>query len=137
MNYIKILSHKVNSIEITSSWANVIDKNNAIYAHYHGNSYISGVFYLTDGSPLAFHNDHVYEQFTFSPEIEVDKDKPWTFPSVAYPAETGNIILFPSLMKHSVHKPSTDEKRYSIAFNTIPTGMIGSITNKVHIKRDL
>jgi len=133
MEYIKILSHKVNSIQVTSSWGNVVDKNNSINTHLHGNSYISGVFYLTGGSSLLFYAQNAHKDFTFGPEVEFDKDKPWTFQRIGIPAEVGSIILFPSLIMHSVEENKSDDERYSVAFNTIPTGMIGSTTNKLEI----
>lgn len=132
--YIKLLGHKVSNVSITSSWGNIIKQNDVIMNHIHANSYISGVFYLTDGSSLSFFRDPVGTQFMFDPMVEYDSNNPCTFTQISMPASKGSIVLFPSLLKHSVDVNEMNHDRYSIAINTIPKCEFGSITNKINLE---
>jgi uncharacterized protein (TIGR02466 family) len=130
--YIKHLGHKVNLVRICNSWGNIIKYGNEIENHNHANSYISGCFYLTDGCNISFHNSKVNNDFMFLPEVISSEDKPWTWGSTNIPAQAGRLILFPSMLFHSVEKNKLSD-RYSIAFNCIPTGFLGTPTGQLQL----
>ena len=44
------------NVQISNSWVNLVNDNEQIHKHSHYNSYISGCFYLTEGSPIEFYN---------------------------------------------------------------------------------
>jgi len=132
--YIDIQGHVVEEVKVASSWGNTLRKDEPIHVHCHPNSYVSGVFYLTEGSPLHFHNPVVIEDlFTFSPLQKWDPNNQHTWQTIYLEPKPGWIFLFPSKLKHHVEFNENDY-RYSIAFNTLPIGTIGDSTKEMNIK---
>jgi len=118
--YINALGHELDRIKITSSWGNELRKGDPVNVHNHPNSFISGVFYLTDGSPLNFHNPLSHEDlFTFRTKVLHDDENPHTWQILKIPINPGYLILFPSKIMHHVEQNENDY-RYSVAFNTLP-----------------
>lgn len=118
--YVSIQGHVVDKIKVTASWGNELRRGDPVNVHNHPNSFISGVFYLTEGSPLNFHNPLSTEDlFTFRTQIKHDDNNPHTWQVLKLPIQPGYVILFPSKVMHHVDKNENDF-RYSIAFNTLP-----------------
>jgi len=112
-------------IDITQAWGVVTTYNTHQPKHFHTNSYISGVLYLTD-SPTG---TTIYHNSIW----EVDKQPLVTPRSLDDPhdishkvrAKAGTLSLFPSNTYHQV-RPSKDfNDRYSLVVNTFPAGRIG------------
>ena len=132
--YVNLQGHLVDEVKIASSWGNTLRRDEPIHVHMHPNSYISGVFYLTEGSPLHFHNSLVTEElFTFRPVVQWDENNQYTWQVVHLEVKPGWMFLFPSKLKHHVEHNENDF-RYSIAFNTLPVGPIGDNTKQMTIK---
>jgi len=115
-----------NSIKpfITQSWLNFTRKEEAHHKHQHQNSIISGVLYIKANNKfdkIWFHKQ-VYEQLFFSKKQynEFNSDA-WFFP-----IETGQIVLFPSNLSHSVETKQDDNERISLAFNVFVKGLLGN-----------
>jgi uncharacterized protein (TIGR02466 family) len=119
-------------IEINQSWSVFHTKNNFASNHIHTNSSLSGVLYVkcddNSGnivfsmpathptyctSTLCYHDDLTESNFLNSNEW-------WIQPKI------GNIILFPSHVYHRIERSFSDNDRYSIAFNCVLRGSIGS-----------
>lgn len=89
---------------ITASWLTKFEKGNFSSIHDHGMDDISGCYYYkTSGKD----GDFFYES-----------SSPWGGRVLVPPAE-GQILLFPSWMKHGVLSNETDDIRMSLAFNVI------------------
>jgi uncharacterized protein (TIGR02466 family) len=126
--------HVVDRVKIASSWGNILTKGQPISVHHHANSYISGVFYLTHGAPINFHNPLLTEDlFTFRPVVQWDPNNIHTWQVLHLEPKPGWMFLFPSKLNHHVGDNETDY-RYSIAFNTLPVGELGDITKQINIK---
>src|SRR5690606_3951625 len=69
----KAYSHRIEDIGICNSWGNIVGHGQNIHYHRHNNSYISGSFYLTEGSPFNILNNVHGDLFGFVPEVE-DKE---------------------------------------------------------------
>lgn len=110
-------------LRITQSWLNYTKKGEFHHKHLHPNSFISGVFYVNadkQTDKIYFYNER-YSQITINPaEFNVVNSKAWWFP-----VETGDLILFPSHLVHSVETVDTERVRASLAFNTFPVGYVG------------
>ena len=133
LEYVHLQGHVVDSVSIGNSWGNTLKLNEPIHMHTHPNSYVSGVFYLTDGTPLNFHNPLLTEDlFMVRPLVQWQEDNEYTWQVLKVPIRAGYVILFPSRLKHHVD-PSDTDYRYSIAFNTMPTGPIGDSTKELDI----
>jgi uncharacterized protein (TIGR02466 family) len=128
-----VYSHIVEDIAICNSWGNVVNYGDSIRHHNHTNSYISGSFYLSEGTPFNIINDDAQSLFGFAPAIRADGNYR-SMESFNIDPKPGRIVLFPSNLRHMVLPSKSRERRYSIAFNAVPVGRIGSITNLLHIR---
>ena len=127
-------------IEIQQSWVNVNKPGQNHPEHYHGNSFISGVFYLSsdqeEGSPITFKSELHKSNFSI---LTVPED-PFTkyYPSVAasfnYPSIPGELILFSSTTTHLVPTNKSDEVRVSLSFNTYPKIPFGSKVGLTYVR---
>lgn len=122
--YFEEMSIDCQSFEITHCWANRSGEGEAYHHfHYHPNSFLSGVFYLTSGGGgnTVFKSEH-------RPQLapNTKKDNMWNILRFEATPEAGKLILFPSHLDHKT-EPHTaaDHVRYSIAFNVIFKGWTG------------
>ena len=111
---------------ITQSWLNVNRPGESHSEHWHQNSLISGVFYISteEGDRIKFldPNVNVNQQILFEPkEHNLWNSSGWFFPSIV-----NELILFPSWLNHKVepNKNATTD-RISISFNTFVRGTLG------------
>lgn len=110
------------SLPITTCWLNKTTKLESHHIHSHANSFLSGIFYLTEheASPTVFHfSNYWLKDFTnykFQKSISGYQTK--FFP------KKSTLILFPSYVNHSVIGMNKNEDRYTIAFNTFLSGEI-------------
>jgi uncharacterized protein (TIGR02466 family) len=131
--YFKTTVNPVDGIEIyiTQSWFNVTNNTQFHHKHYHPNSYISGVFYVSgegEADKIVFNAPHRPYLLEVNPvEWNLFNSKSWWLS-----ANTGDIIMFPSTLEHGVPTPTNSTPRMSIAFNTFLRGNLGdkdSLTN--------
>tara|TARA_B100000212_G_scaffold72837_1_gene51411 strand:+ start:10070 stop:10642 length:573 start_codon:yes stop_codon:yes gene_type:complete len=107
---------------ISTMWATGCASNEYIHTHSHPNSFISGVYYPQDINypPIRF----------FDPVPKM------IIPDVAQPnfynvtdciinPNKGDLLLFPSYLKHQTAKNDLDQMRYSISFNVFLSGTFG------------
>lgn len=112
------------NLRITQSWINYTKKDQFHHKHTHANSFISGVFYVNankDTDRIHFHNEEHKAFDILARELTILNSRSWW-----YPVETGDLILFPSSLWHSVEVVNTDTTRASLAFNTFPVGYVGN-----------
>jgi len=115
---------------ICLSWLNFTEKGEYHHKHRHGNSILSGVFYINadvEKDKIYFYNE-VYRTIELDPATY----NIYNSPSWWYPVGTNDLILFPSYLEHSVALLENEETRISIAFNVFVKGQIG---NKKSLKR--
>ena len=132
-HYASMIKLRTVEYQISTSWVYVSRKGNRKGNwHKHINSNISGVFYLTEGAPIAFTNyEDLQTQYPFYPgDGEKGDESGQEFIMGIHPKQ---IIIFPSYLYHSIKEQKSDEERISIAFNAIPLGEIGDITTKLTI----
>ena len=108
---------------ITQSWLNYTETNQYHHKHSHANSLVSGVFYINcheELDKIKFFND-TYK--TIKPEIKTWNM--WNSESWWFNVKTGDIIMFPSSLKHMVENKEGTNTRISLAFNVFIKGTIG------------
>jgi len=103
-----------------NAWANVNSYGNYNNLHTHPGCVWSGVYYVNVGDPpnvdypksgaIEFIDPRVGSEMAITPGIPFGLQK-------SIQPEDGEIIIFPSWLKHWVHPYWGDEKRISIAFN--------------------
>lgn len=112
---------------ITNSWAAISKPGEKHHTHFHPNSIISGVLYLQTSSlagDLVLHHKSTLQQgFDFSYDINsynLFNSTTWNLTP-----DTGDIIIFPSWLNHSVDENNWDKERIIIGFNTFVKGEFG------------
>jgi len=123
-------------IDIQQSWLNVNEKGDSFTDHWHANSYLSGCFYIQSdtkkGAPIRFHSS--LKNFSYYPTPREGIQRDWvsdrrnryTTTKLDVASIPGKLLLFSSLMTHSVPVNNSDESRVSLSFNTTPTRPFGS-----------
>lgn len=113
---------------ITQSWFNINDDEDHHPSHCHSNSFMSGSMYLQTGfeDAIIFTDPSVNFRINILPGSK--------YPEVKLPVTKGDIILFDSLIYHSVERQKRKTKRISLAFNTWFNGTIGNPTTLTELR---
>lgn len=109
---------------ITQSWCNTNPKGSVHHEHIHPNSIVSGVFYFRIDKhlpPIMFSKT----QFDML-KLNFEKFNAINSETFYLPLASGELILFPSHLRHSVPKNVSDEVRISLSFNTFVKDSLGS-----------
>ena len=121
-NFVKYINSipLYNKFFISSMWGNLTGYKDYNIAHTHGNSVISGVYYLKtppNCGRICFYNP-AHEGIDYLWEYCIKKFTIQNSSSWKIGVEDGDLLLFPSWLKHSV-EPNLNKKehRMSLAFN--------------------
>lgn len=108
-------------LKVVLSWINKGNQYTNHEVHYHLNSYISGVYYISENpsptyfkSPITAKNTGIH---IISDILQNDYDT-WVSPATA-----GQLILFPSWLSHYTKSQSFEGNRYTLSFNVMPVGL--------------
>ncbi len=127
-------------IEIQQSWINVNKPGQHHPEHYHGNSFLSGVFYLSSdqegGAPIAFKSELHKSNFSIliHPDNPYAKYYSYLAASFKYPSVPGQLLVFSSTTIHSVPQNQSDSVRVSLSFNTYPKIPFGSKKGLTYVR---
>lgn len=116
---------------ITQCWANRNPKGSKHHEHVHPNSIISGVMYFQINEklpPISFSKTNQDGM-----KLDPEKYNHVNSESFMLPCKPGELILFPSSLKHSVPINQGDEDRISVSFNTFSIDVIGSENALTHL----
>jgi uncharacterized protein (TIGR02466 family) len=122
--FTKQIINSKQKLVITQSWCNTNPKGSIHHKHTHANSIVSGVFYFKIDKhlpPIMFYKTH-FETF----KLNIEKNNSLNSETFFLPLVSGELILFPSDLTHSVPKNTSDEVRISLSFNTFVTDSLGS-----------
>ena len=125
-NYLELVYSPKNKIEIyiTESWCNYSKKGNSHSAHLHCNSFLSGTLLieeLKEDSIIVWTNKIQRNLF-----IETNNFNEFNSEELEIPFNKGDLIIFPSDLKHSVPVNNEDKLRLSLSFNSYIKGKINS-----------
>ena len=111
---------KLKPLNISNSWFAIQDVGGMLKDHSHGGSIVSGVFYINvdEGSnPTVFENPNPYAYFNYDTVIK--EYTPYTYQHFNVFPQKGNLIIFPSWVKHGcTYIPNQSKDRTIISFNT-------------------
>lgn len=112
------------ALDIAVCWGNksAVGEKAAHHIHTHNLSYISAVYYVTEGSPTVF-LDPFYSKG--GEQVEVCWKKNRDIEIEVHPG-AGNLILFPSWLPHCSRPHLGNKPRYTMSFNVLPVGNINS-----------
>ena len=111
---------------ITQSWLNITKPGEFAYPHFHDNSIISGVFYVS-----TIENDNILfsDPFYKMEGLKLNNRTVCRFGVKDY-----QLIIFPSWLLHGVElNESAKGDRISIAFNTFVKGNVGERDNNTEL----
>ena len=112
-------------IYITKSWATLSTKEQFISYHRHMSSHFSFVYY-----PQAHEQGNLFllDDDAHKVGLNIPKRDPYftecdqnNYGKAEYPAETGNVIIFPSMMFHETGKNNKEKPRISISGDILLT----------------
>ena len=116
---------------VTQAWTNRNPPHSTHHEHVHPNSLISGVFYFRQSKtlpPIQF-SKSIQESFKLNPE----KYNQLNSETFLLPMTDGELVLFPSSLRHSVPVNQGNEERYSLSFNTFCIDELGSKESLTHL----
>ncbi len=111
------------SLQITQSWLTRSQQGDSHHTHTHPNSVVSGVLYINlaprDGINFYRNEDNTW--------YELIRDADSYYNATRYFVQTsiGDIILFPSNIRHGVNEVTENIDRVSLSFNTFFSGELG------------
>ena len=123
--------HTKQRLVVTQAWTNKNPPNSKHHEHIHPNSIISGVFYFRQSKtlpPIQF-NKSIQDGVKLSPE----KYNNFNSETFLLPMVDGELVLFPSSLRHSVPFNKGNEERYSMSFNTFCIDELGSTSSLTHL----
>jgi len=128
-------------IKIVQSWGNRSEYDQWHRMHWHPNSYMSSVLYFADTeqtSPIFFEIDDLWSGQGANPFLVLDKPEQGR-KNLQYPieCEKGQLIIFPSGLRHGVGSNQSQEPRYSMSFNGFPCGNVGQWQNLYAMEIDI
>ena len=130
-DYCNTIINSDQRLVITQLWGNRNPKGSKHHEHVHPNSILSGVFYLRQDPKLP------PIQFSKSNQeaMKLDPRKYNTYNAETFllPCVSGELILFPSNLRHSVPINQGNEERISLSFNTFSVDALGSEESLTHL----
>lgn len=113
---------------ITNSWIAITAPNESHHIHHHPNSIISGVLYLQSNDKSGSINFHHKSALKHSFEFNYDFVNYNLFNSDmwSYTPKTGEVLIFPSWVNHSVNINQSNVPRIILGFNAFAKGTFGN-----------
>ena len=125
-----------NRLEGTQSWALMNPPGVGMHAHTHSNSLVSGsLYYAPMPDPpgnMIFERASGYRQLELG--VESGRTNIYNAPRNAVVPKQGDLVLFSSSIMHFVEQNTSNQNRYSIAFNAFPRGTIGAFRDVSELK---
>jgi len=125
-NYFKAVYNTSNNValQITQSWLTLSRKGESHHSHTHPNSVVSGVLYVSVAGNDGINFYRNEENLWF--ELEPSETNYYNSYKIHVATKIGDLVLFPSSVKHGVNKVTEDIKRVSLSFNTFFSGEMGN-----------
>ena len=116
---------------VTQCWTNRNPPHSKHHEHVHPNSIVSGVFYFKQSKtlpPIQF-SKATQDGVKLNPE----KYNQFNAETFLLPMVDGELVLFPSSLRHSVPLNHGNDTRYSMSFNTFCIEELGSKETLTHL----
>lgn len=119
-----IVSYQYDAFSVIHAWVNKARVGAFQPMHLHGNSVVSGVYYLqasSENTPLIFEKSEI----NTSPYLAIAPQEQTLYNAnrMALPVKSGVCFIFPSNIRHGYDIPNKGEERVSLAFNVMLNGI--------------
>lgn len=136
--YMRTVFNTSNQVQlrITQSWLTLAGKGQSHHVHTHPNSVVSGVLYINlaqqDGISFYRNEDNIWY------ELIRQQDNYFNASQYFVQSSVGDLLLFPSNVRHGVREVTSDIQRVSLSFNTFFSGQLGrdEFSNALNITID-
>jgi uncharacterized protein (TIGR02466 family) len=137
-DYSKHVMNTNTKLSMTTSWLTRTSYDGFSAYHRHGNSVISGCYYFSDSVDFGdgqfviqkpYYSGSVVLEY---PKVEGGRNH-FNSDEMRFSPRRGMLILFPSFLLHRVGRVRSTKPRYSLAFNTFPTGTFGEWDSSITI----
>lgn len=124
-------SYECKEFEVNCMWGNKTMPGDNHHHHYHPNAYFSGVYSPGDVSESIVFRDPSMQLKQSCLGIQNGESEHLDAFTCARQAQqqAGSIYIFPWYLQHQVAANPGPEPRYTIAFNAVPRGPLGSLEN--------
>ena len=131
IKYIDLLEYKLDDIELTGMWSNVLKPGETHPPHTHSNNFISGVYYVQADNDPKTPAINFIDPRGQTCVLQPQQKRYTIYNSTRHslPARVNRMILFPSWLSHFVPINYSKSDRISIAFNAMLKGKVGEPTN--------
>jgi uncharacterized protein (TIGR02466 family) len=136
LKYINNFSDKIGlnfKLKITTSWLTKTLPNGFSRKHFHPLSFYSGVYYPFK-SIKKYSIEFMKNKNDFFELSEYVKHFEYVNSKIKIDLDHNTLIIFNSALEHGVPKNNTNKERYSLAFNMMPTGLIGNLKSDSQYK---
>ena len=115
---------QVEELKISLAWANwAPGKSGAGHPlHRHPYSYLSGVYYFTEGSRTVFQDPVDIRNLD---TLEIIRDH-FDGPYEKFEAEPGKLLIFPGWLRHFSEPQAREDDRFTMSFNALPHGAVNA-----------
>jgi uncharacterized protein (TIGR02466 family) len=131
----EILGYKIETMVDVLSWVTIKRTGQSHIAHTHPNSVLSGVYYFdknVESMPIIFMRKKIEGYNAIRIPIDIKNESTFCQDNYTLNPKQGDIVMFPSYLTHTVGLNTTHMDRYSLAFNLMPKGGIGSVDELTH-----
>ena len=132
-NYVKKnLKYKHDNFKITTSWLTKTTGDGSSELHRHRNSMFSGCLYLKTEPKKAIINFVNFDNNSF--QLNIEENNIYNSQEFNFKMSEKLIMFFPSDLHHEILPNNQLKERISLAFNLIPTGLVGNELSDSHCK---
>lgn len=136
-NYFQQVFNTSNDVQlkITQSWLSLTRKEESHHEHTHPNSVASGVLYInvgeTDGINFYRNEDNIWHELLRKEENYYNAYRYFV------QTQAGDVLIFPSNIRHGVGRQQQEIERVSLAFNSFFEGELGKDEFSNHLRIEL
>jgi uncharacterized protein (TIGR02466 family) len=114
-------------IYITESWFNKTNKGQTHHRHWHPNSTLSAIVFMSGESNKGGNTSFITSQYD-TLEFDITEANLYNSKSWSVDPAVGTMLIFPSSVEHLVQPYDGDEPRISLSFNTFVRGKLNQQT---------
>ena len=114
-------------IYITESWFNKTNKGQTHHRHWHPNSTLSAIVFMSGEQGKGGNTSFITSQYD-TLEFDITEANLWNSKSWSVEPSVGTMLIFPSSVEHLVQPYEGDEPRISLSFNTFVKGKLNQQT---------
>ncbi len=129
------------SQRVQTSWINHSSARDFTHEHIHSNAAIALCLYLElpgDQDRIRFHKNEARSWGVYNLMFDTDPQQqaqsPWAQTTIEIPVRSGDLLIWPAWLLHSVPPTEQDQDRWTLAANTMPKNGWGSRLHEYRVR---